>query len=139
MSRLADLNDPFEWRFGLTGIPPELEELNQKRQDDFVERCGEGMGILCFTREIRDPILWSHYANGHKGIAFEVDASINKQLLSNLHEVNYDKPRIVLPYRKMTDQELLKLIENFFKQKSKSWRYEQECRWVFGSLVPRRH
>jgi hypothetical protein len=132
VSRIADLNDRFEWRVGFKGSPPELEELNQKRQDDVVERYGEGMGILCFSKEIRDPILWSHYADGHKGIAFEVDASINKELLSNLQEVDYDKPRIVLPYRKMTHQEWMELMKNFFKQKSKSWRYEQECRWVIG-------
>ena len=88
------------------------------------------MGILCFSKEINDPILWSHHADGHKGIAFEVNVGINVNLVSNLHKVEYDKPRIVLPYRQMTDQEWLKRMENFYKQKSKSWGYEQECRLV---------
>jgi hypothetical protein len=130
VSRLADLKDCFEWKFGFDGYPPELEESIQKRLDDLVERAGETMGILCFSKEIKDPILWSHHADGHKGIAFEVNVGINVNLVSNLHKVEYDKPRIVLPYRQMTDQEWLKRMENFYKQKSKSWGYEQEYRLV---------
>ena len=130
VSRIADQKDCFEWQFGFEGCPPELKEINQKKIDQIVERTGETMGILCFSKEIKDPILWSHHADGHKGIAFEVDIGINVNLVSNRHEVEYDKPRPVLPYRTITKEEWLKVMDIFYKQKSKSWRYEQECRFV---------
>jgi len=118
VSRLADLNDPFEWRFGFEGHPPELEENIEMRMDGFVELASRNMGMLCFSKKINDPILWSHYTNIHKGIAFEVDASVNANLIADLHEVDYDKPRIVLPYRRMTDQELLERMK-FFSSRSR--------------------
>jgi hypothetical protein len=135
VSRIADQKDCFEWQFGFEGYPPESEESIQKRLDDLVKLAGETMGILCFSKEIKDPILWSHFADGHKGIAFEVNLGINPNLVSNRQEVDYDKPRIVLPYRPMTEQELLKRIENYYKQKSKSWRYEQECRLIIDQAA----
>jgi hypothetical protein len=139
VSCLSDLNDPFEWKFGIEGHPPQLETDLQQRMEGFAALAGQNMGILCFSKKINDPVLWSHYTNIHRGIAFEVDASVNANLVSDLHEVDYDKPRIVLPYRRMTDEELLGRMTNFFKQKSASWHYEQECRWIIGleSCVPK--
>ena len=130
VSRIADQEDCFEWQFGFDGYPSELEESIQTRLDDLVKLAGESMGILCFSKEIKDPILWSHHADGHKGIAFEVNLGINANLVLNRQEVEYDNPRIVLPYRPMTEQELMERIKNYYKQKSKSWRYEQECRLI---------
>lgn len=129
VSRLTDLNDPFEWRFGVEGCPPEFREIFEKAIEGFVELASQYQGIISFSKEVTDPILWSHYANHHRGIAFEVDSS----RVPNLHKVDYDKPRIVLPFQRfmqMPELDQLELIKNFFKQKSGSWRYEQEYRWV---------
>jgi hypothetical protein len=129
VSQLTDLNDPFEWRFGVEGCPEEFRELFEMSIDAFIELAGQYQGIISFSKELFDPILWSHYANHHRGIAFEVDSS----RVPNLHKVVYDKPRIVLPFQRfmqMPEHEQLRLIEDFFKQKSESWRYEQEYRWV---------
>ena len=131
VSRIADQEDCFEWQFGFDeNCPPELEEINQKKIDRMVERASETMGILCFSEEINDPILWSHHADGHKGIAFEVNIGISAKLVSNLHKVKYNEPRIVLPYRQITDEEWLDRMKNFYKQKSESWHYEKERRLV---------
>jgi hypothetical protein len=133
VSRLTELNDPFEWRIGFEGYPPELEEVLEKQMDGFVEMVGQNMGIICFSKTIKDPILWSQYTNVHRGIAFKVNVSIDSQLVSDLHDVDYDKPPIVIPfqrYSQMSISELGELIKNLHKQKSESWRYEQECRFV---------
>jgi len=145
VSRLAELNDPFEWRFGFEGIPPETEEFIQVQMDGFLEDASKEMGIICFSGEIKDPILWSHYANVHRGIAFEVIGNIvseangsitfevNGRRYENLFKVDYDKPRIVLHAQELS-QLTEKRIEGFYKQKSKSWGYEREYRWVIGLL-----
>jgi hypothetical protein len=135
VSRLTELNDPFEWRVGFDGAPPELEEILERQMEGFVEMASQSMGVICFSKNINDPVLWSHYTNVHRGIAFEVDVNVNANLVSDLHEVEYDKPPIVIPfqrYKQMTDNELRHEIRNLHKQKSASWHYEQECRLVIG-------
>jgi hypothetical protein len=133
VSRLTELNDPFEWRIGIEGYAPELEEALDKQMDGFVEILGQDMGIICFSKEIKDPVLWSHYTNVHRGIAFEVNVNVSPDLVATLHEVDYDKPPITIPLQRlpqMSNSELGELVMNFYKQKSRSWRYEQECRFV---------
>lgn len=135
VSRLTELNDPFEWRVGFDAPPQELEEVLEKQMEGFVEMAGQDMGIICFSKKISDPVLWSHYTNVHRGIAFEVNVDVNSNLISDIHEVDYDKPPMVIPFqryikRQMSDTELMDVIRNLHKQKSASWQYEQECRLV---------
>jgi hypothetical protein len=135
VSRLTELNDPFEWRVGFDGHPPALEEVLEKQMDGLVELASQDMGIICFSHKIKDPILWSHYTNVHRGIAFKVDLNVNPNLVSNRHDVDYDKPPIVIPFQRyinkqVSEKELAELIINLHRQKSGSWRYEQECRLV---------
>ena len=131
VGRLIELNDPLEWHIGFDGHPPELEEVLEKQMDGVLEMANKEIGILCFSRTIKDPVLWSHYANTHRGIAFAVNVNVNSHLVSDLHEVFYDKPPMIIPiqrYNQMPESELLEMIKNLHKQKSKSWGYEQESR-----------
>ncbi len=135
VSRITELNDPFEWRVGFQGHPPALEEVLEKQMEGLVELASQDMGIICFSKIINDPILWSHYTNVHRGIAFEVNVNVNRHLVSNLQEVDYDKPPMIIPFQRyvkgqVSDIELMDIIKNLHKQKSASWRYEQECRLV---------
>jgi hypothetical protein len=126
VSRLTELNDPFEWRVGCEGYDPELAD---QVIDSFVECASQDMGIICFSKEIKDPILWSHYTNIHRGMAF----AVNSNLVPNLYEVDYDKPQIVIQIKHfltMPESEQKKTIENLHKQKSPSWSFEQESRFV---------
>ena len=36
-------------------------------------------GLLCFTKHWRNPVLWSHYADTHRGLClgFEVDDTVS--------------------------------------------------------------
>ena len=147
VSRLTDLNDPFEWRFGFEGCPPELEPLINNSVDGYIELASHDQGIISFSGKLKDPILWSLYANHHRGVAFEIIGKkiseagdgitfeVNEHRHENLFEVEYDKPRIVLPFQtfhQIPDQEKLEKMKDFFKRKSESWRYEKEFRWVIG-------
>jgi|ERR1035437_447845 hypothetical protein len=73
VGRISDLEDYFEWQFRFKDCPLELEEFNHRKIEGLVERLSESTGMLCFSKEIKNPILWSHHADGHKGIAFEVN------------------------------------------------------------------
>jgi hypothetical protein len=133
VSRLTELNDPYEWRVGFEGHPLELEDVLDKQMEGYIEHANQSMGIICFSKSIKDPILWSHYTNVHRGIAFQVSVDVHQALVANLHEVIYDKPLVTIPFKRfpaMPETELLELFQKFYKYKSASWRYEQESRLV---------
>ena len=63
------MNDPFELRGALVGHP-RLQEALLKQLSTF--------GVLCFSRTWTNTLLWSHYADKHKGIClgFELPPSV---------------------------------------------------------------
>ena len=81
-----DLNDPFEGVFlQLLGRPRGLIR-NLKRQatlDDF----GIGNFRICsLSASMNDVRMWSNYANGHRGMAIELDLD---DRVDSIHEVTY--------------------------------------------------
>lgn len=72
-SRITELNDPFEWRIGTIAETPELAEEGRRAIDEFVNRMNSQWGIISMSAVASDPVIWSHYADSHKGIAMEFD------------------------------------------------------------------
>ncbi len=61
-SRIHGLNDPFELTpYDLTD--PQLRQAFLKTRDDMKER-----GMLCFSAEWSDPVIWAHYSDKHRGL-----------------------------------------------------------------------
>jgi hypothetical protein len=73
VSRIAELNDPFEWRIGVIGNSCNERRIGREAFDAFVTRFNEKIGIISLTSVANEPVLWSHYADSHRGIAFELD------------------------------------------------------------------
>ena len=73
VSTLDTLNDPFELmpylRYG------EKEKI--RRYMEVRKQISDIYGLLCFSRTWEEPLLWSNYADKHKGIAigFEINSS----------------------------------------------------------------
>lgn len=89
VGRLAELNDPFEFVPGIIGLrddaPKDLvREGLWKIQADLNSK----IGLLSFSSTCREPTLWSHYADSHKGIAL----GFNVARHPNLDEVKYPDP-----------------------------------------------
>lgn len=135
VSRLVELNDPFEWLPGfeeIENLPPGGIELANWCMDQALKEINEKMGIVCFSKTFSDPVLWSHYADVHRGLAIEV----KQPIVDSLYEVKYDKPRPIIPRSWWHDsnrhKEIEKLLGDFFAQKSAGWSYEKEYRIVVG-------
>jgi len=123
VSMLDDLNDPFE--LNAVNLPDQESRQQAKK---FKEYMAERYGILCFSKIWRNPLLWSHYANRHKGAAieFEIKDSV-------AHSITYRKNRHVLksgksyqpnsPYKKED-------IKGIWLTKYEDWRYEDEVRVI---------
>jgi hypothetical protein len=115
VATFADANDPFE--LSVFYARDSTQRLRLKR---FIHYVAKRYGIVCFSEDWRDPTLWSHYGDKHRGIALGFDVSE-----SFLLPVQYQSQRIpfpVGPVRRHVDQ--------FLGTKYASWAYERERRIV---------
>lgn len=91
----------------------------------------EQRGIACFSATVTDIMMWSHYADGHRGFCLEFDTSVppfNKAL-----EVHYvDAPPVLNPVDVLvdgpSDDPDNDLLRAFVLTKARCWSYEQEWR-----------
>lgn len=127
ISFLEDLNDPFEF-LSLDTTDSVLHYALVETKKDLAQQ----NGLLCFSRGWSNPVLWSHYADKHKGIAlgFEVPevggeppgipvTYVNSRLNHSLREAQAWNP-----------QDMLKLLATKFEH----WRYEDEIR-IYASIA----
>lgn len=118
ISRIMDLNDPFEF-LGMDLSKEVFREALQQTK----RTLSSYTGVICFSHGWSNPLLWSHYADKHKGLCLGFD--IHK---SKLMEVNYVDER--LPYKiPETKQDMMELLTTKFRH----WEYEKEYR-AFISL-----
>jgi hypothetical protein len=120
VARFNDLNDPFE----LLAVDVAEFDLRvgiraKKEQIDSTE------GLLCFSRTWRSPLLWSHYADKHRGIALGFDVSdpllVPVQYIQGLHKIK--------ALAKETEQSTIdKLLDRLRYTKFDGWAYEDEVR-----------
>jgi hypothetical protein len=74
------MNDPFELAgigFKATEfkvIPPQFRaHVEGLFHNSVIPRLKETTGAVCFSRAWHNPVLWAHYADGHRGFCLEVD------------------------------------------------------------------
>src|ERR1044071_6999084 len=73
VARFAEVNDPFEL-FALNCNKKQV----RKALNSFREMHDAKLGLLSFSEEWKNPVLWSHYADRHRGIClgFDMDSSL---------------------------------------------------------------
>jgi hypothetical protein len=137
ISRLHELNDPFEWRMGISGITPEGESLIEKWIAPILANQSKAFGLMCFSATFKEPVLWSHYADKHRGVAFEVEYDCKPD---NPIEIKYPPERLVVDGARYADLQqnepalreyLLPFMKPMMSRKSPSWEYEKEHRIYF--------
>jgi len=139
------LNDPFE---SVPLIKDDNDPFWQKRQPDLAARIGaqeiESMsftvGVLSLSRTKENLLLWSHYADEHRGYVIEFDEK-NDFFTANAEKGTY-KPILVSytsqrPIINMSDIEGLETLFDFHPEnlakllghKPIDWAYEEEVRF----------
>lgn len=119
VARFKDLNDPFEL------FAAELSNGSMRRAlREIKRRMDAEIGLLCFSKDWRNPLLWSHYADKHKGLALEFEVSEK-----NLREVSYHPERLSdiqneLTHKKIKEEDIYRLLTTKFN----GWAYEEEVR-----------
>ena len=114
ISEIHDLNDPFEL------IPFDLSDPDFRRgiiksRDEMNRR-----GVLSFSSKWNNPLLWSHYADKHKGICLGFDVVAADE---NTIYVEYANERLPPPLKLDASFAL-----NLLRTKFAGWEYEGEVR-----------
>lgn len=113
ISRIAELNDPFEF-LGVDLSDRDFRKALKKTKADI----SETKGILCFSKGWRNPLLWGHYADKHKGICLGFEVSD-----SDIKKVDYIETRPPPP-DVLSEAFVMGLLFTKFSH----WHYEQEYR-----------
>ena len=89
-------------------------------------------GVLCLSSKFDSPLMWSHYANQHRGVCIEYDVSeLTDQVL---HKVSYGESHKILAsqIRDWVFQDNLTARKAIYNAclltKSREWVYENEWR-----------
>jgi hypothetical protein len=121
-----ELNDPFEFGAVSSQIPRIRQAFSNWKKEMFSDK-----GLICFSKGWKNPVIWSHYAQSHTGIALGFDLHEKIAL-----DVQYVRKRLELP------RELQNGVKSFsdlnygrkiVTTKFHHWAYENEVR-VFSPL-----
>lgn len=123
VARFSDANDPFELmglnlrdsslRVSIEGLKNSVNELH---------------GMICFSQNWTSPLLWSHYADDHKGICLGFDVPAKR-----LERVTYERDRMAfaaLDRIASADQIPTELRRRLLTTKFRGWNYEREHRML---------
>ena len=100
-------------------------------KQQYTERITEQIGVLCLSGVKNDILMWSHYADAHRGICLEFDGHF--EFFASTQEVKYSRvrPRIN-PFRQNHEE----MMEAALLTKAEHWKYEQEWRQVHYQKGP---
>lgn len=123
-SKLREFNDPFESL--LT-----VEFDNREVQDAFDEYVSN-KAVCCFSRDKANILMWSHYADSHKGFCIGIDEKIyeNNNLLSNISYKELDSSDLKSITTPVCPGEINKNYEKLITHKHEDWKYEKEARVI---------
>jgi hypothetical protein len=130
VGRLAELNDPFEFIPAIDGAPPNARDSLERF---FIEMFNDSIGILCFSNVVTDPVVWSHYAEGHGGIALGFDYPALDALVAKgeFIRVTYSDSRPTINHREFAEGQTarnLAVAKSVLGTKATSWECEREYR-----------
>jgi hypothetical protein len=121
ISTVNDLNDPFE-----LFAYEQTNKAKRKGFRDARQTWAASRGLICFSADWKDPVIWAHYSDKHKGLclAFEIPDNVVKA-------INYVDQRLALG-------ETLNINDAnaWLYTKYENWAYEKELRSWTDLVTP---
>jgi Protein of unknown function (DUF2971) len=105
---------------------------------DIVDHISKTHGLICFSKRRNNLLMWSHYADGHKGLVIGFDIVPRLMPEKPPFDVEYHTRR--LPWKfglNSSKAEMASEIQKLIQRKSIHWRYEKEVRilWALEGLT----
>ena len=100
---------------------------------DLREAACRNARCICFTAFDVEPmdeiLLWSHYADSHKGIRIGIEFSIEENPVYLMKKIDYQSERIQLDLTEGIESKIAQdSLKKLTSTKSNAWRYEKEYR-----------
>ena len=94
------------------------------------ELIGSNYGVCCFSEYCDNILMWSHYAEKHKGICLGFNPLIDRPFFENPYKVKYPHnfPKINFFQNRFDKKE--KSTQFYLATKSRDWIYEEEIRVI---------
>lgn len=117
VAKISELNDPFEL-LSAKLHKPEIKSLAEELKSNN----DKSLGLLSFSADWAAPIMWSHYADRHRGIClgFNIERSMLEKVI---YVDNRLEERAEIGFAND-----IKLFYELLRTKSSHWNYEQEYR-----------
>jgi len=119
-----EMNDPMEGRYFYASDPVSLEFGRAMRRQKKQSR------ICSLSRNPRNTLMWSYYADGHKGIAVGINVRNLRKNAYLVRDVRYDM-EVNLDRSKIRAGPKAVALD-ILSQKQYSWRHEEEVRVFSG-------
>jgi len=136
---VSKFNDPFDQCLGFTGVAtPEEQKFVENFQIEYLRYLESWSRVLCFCDSVSRPAPWSHYAEKHRGVAFEVkypwpDDHLQKMTYFPERPVlNFNQWRQIRRDETATNHYLIELLKRLMINKSPGFSFEQEYRLQIG-------
>jgi Protein of unknown function (DUF2971) len=131
-SRVSDLNDPFELRsYDVTDLALRMAFLATSEDVD------KARGLLCFSADWKNPVIWAHYSDKHRGLClgFEIP-EMQDDPKSDAGFVKYVPQLLPFPlnFEQMSESEHDNFARAALFTKFEHWAYEKEIR-IWGPLA----
>jgi len=129
VGRLDRLNDPFEFMPAITGLKEEAHDLAESQMRKFVAHISQNAGVICFSANAREPVLWSHYGDHHRGIVLEFSVTDDSEKCMKM-EYSDQRPTLDANLMFGPDNEghAKPVLKELTRRKSGGWAYEKEYR-----------
>ena len=128
IGRIAGFSDPFEWRPGIRAECAGSLLKTQAVIETAFSEMNKQFGLICFSSSCREPVLWSHYGESHRGIAIEFELPCGP----SLERVEYCDDRVTIEPQWIGDSGqkdiLSQALTKVTVRKSTGWSYEREWR-----------
>lgn len=120
IARINDLNDPFEFTgvsFGVKNLRDAFRKMKREMN--------EQRGVLCFSTKWKNPVMWSHYADKHRGLCLGFDVADK-----SVGSVSYSGKRLAVELEQLKSPRDLPVdyVTKLLFTKYTHWKYESEYR-----------
>jgi hypothetical protein len=124
-SEFTSFNDPFDCNVELIDFQKLGKSNKEQTLENTIKDRFPTIGICCFSRKFNSILMWSHYANNHKGFCVEFYSNKRENGVNPL-DVNYTDSFVKANFYKEKQKALFHMVFT----KSKQWKYEEELRSI---------
>ena len=124
LAEIDKLNDPFEC-LALDLSDPEVKRRSEGWKEKIFSK--EHL-FLCLSKNWNHPLMWSHYAQNHKGMCLCLEA--DNEILSKVSYISQRIKRSLEEIQNLVENEDPIFLDYVTLYKAKVWSYEREYRII---------